>query len=180
MIMNPTRVTVAFDETTAKMLDRICDETKLSQSEIMRRAIKSYSQNRHLEDPTTAKRVQMYMDLLMKGEHVILDIDHWISFLRLIDSFPEKEKFWAEHREVARGHAEQLRNTIGNCEDLLLRLETCNFFRLTKNGPKDFTLVLLSEHSKDFVRIFLEEYFLALGIRAEIKQNFTKLRVTFK
>jgi len=178
--MNPTRVTVAFDETIAKLLDKLCDETKLSQSEIMRRALKGYEQNRHLEDPTTAKQVQMYMDLLMKGEHVILDIDHWLVFLGLIDSSPEKERFWAEHREVARAHAEQLRTTINSGEELLMRLETCNFFRLSKNGQRDFTLVLLSEHSKDFVRVFLEEYFSAMGIKAEIKQNFTKLRVTFK
>ena len=108
--MNPIRVTVAFDETTAKLLDKFCDDAKLSQSEIMRRALKGYYQNRQLEDPTTAKRVQMYMDLLMKGEHVILDIDHWLIFLRLIDSSPEKERFWAEHREIAREHAEQLKN----------------------------------------------------------------------
>ena len=178
--MNPTRVTVAFDEATAKLLDKFCNETGLSQSEIMRRALKGYGQNRQLEDPATAKRVQMYMELLTKGEHVILDIDHWLVFLRLIDSSPEKERFWVEHREIAREHAEQLKNTVNGGEELLMRLETCNFFRLTKNGQRDFTLVLLSEHSKDFVRVFLEEYFLAMGIRAEIKQNFTKLRVTFK
>ena len=127
-----------------------------------------------------AKRVKTYMDLLLKGEHVILDIDHWITFLRLIDSSPEKEKFWAEHREVARAHAEQLKTMINGEEGLLMRLETCNFFRLTKNGQRDFTLVLLSENSKDFVRVFLEEYFSAMGIKAEIRQNFTKLWVTFK
>lgn len=177
--MNPTRVTVAFDETTAKLLDKFCCEFKVSQSEIMRRALKAYEQNKKLEDPATSKRVQMYMDLLMNGEHVILDIDHWISFLRLIDSSSEKERFWAEHRQVARAHAEQLKTTT-SIEELLLRLETCNFFRLTKNGERDFTLVLLSEYSKDFVRVFLEEYFSTLGIRAEIKPNFTKLRVTFR
>jgi hypothetical protein len=177
--MNPTRVTVAFDETTAKLLDKFCQETGLSQSEIMRRALKVYSQNRQLEDPAVAKRVQMYMDLLLNGEHVILDIDHWISFLRLIGSSPEKERFWAEHREVARAHAEQLKATISG-EELLMRLETCNFFRLTKNGQRDFTLVLLSENSKDFIKVFLEEFFSAMGIKAEIRQNFTKLWVAFK
>lgn len=178
--MNPTRVTVAFDETTTKLLGKFCDETKLSQSEIMRRALKGYCQNRRLEDPATAMQVQMYMDLLMKGEHVILDIDHWIVFLQLINSSPEKERFWIKHREVARAHAEQLKNTINSVEELLIRLETCNLFRLTKNGKKDFTLILLSEHSKDFIRIFLEEYFSVMGIKTEITQNLTKLRITVK
>ena len=178
--MNPTRVTVALDETTTKLLDKFCSETNLSQSEIMRRALKGYDQNRQPEDTATAKLAQLYMDLLMKGEHIILDIDHWIAFLRLIDSSPEKERFWGKHREVARAHAEQLKTTINSGEELLMRLEACNFFRLTKNGQRDFTLVLLSEYSKDFVRVFLEEYFSATGIKSEIKQNFTKLRVTFK
>ncbi len=178
--MNPTRVTVAFDEKTAELLDKFSAETKLSQSEIMRRALKGYDKNRQLEDPVTAKRVQTYMDLLLKGEHVILDIDHWLLFLQLIASSSEKEKFWAAHREVARAHAEQLKALNHSGEEILIRLETCNFFRLTKNSQKDFTLVLLSEYSKDFIRVFLEEYFSSLGIQAEIKQNLTKLTVTFK
>jgi hypothetical protein len=41
-------------------------------------------------------------------------------------------------------------------------------------------LVLVSEVSKDFIRIFLEEYFAAMGVKAEIKENLTKLRVTVK
>jgi hypothetical protein len=39
---------------------------------------------------------------------------------------------------------------------------------------------LVSETSKDFIRVFLEEYFAAMGVRAEIKENLTKLRVTIK
>jgi hypothetical protein len=41
-------------------------------------------------------------------------------------------------------------------------------------------LVLVSETSKDFIRIFLEEYFSAMGVKAEIKENLTKLRVLVK
>ena len=63
---------------------------------------------------------------------------------------------------------------------MLVRLEACNFFRLIKNGVNDFTLVLVSEDTKEFVRVFLEEYFLAMGVKAEIKENLTKLRVTLK
>jgi len=33
---------------------------------------------------------------------------------------------------------------------------------------------------EDFIRIFLEEYFAAMGVKAEIKENLTKLRVTVK
>ena len=36
------------------------------------------------------------------------------------------------------------------------------------------------EDSKDFIRVFLEEYFAAMGVKAEINENLTKLRVTIK
>ena len=179
-MVNPTRITVAFDKTTADLLEKMSTEAGVSQSETVRRALKFYSENKALEDPTTKKKTYFYLDMLLTGEHIILDVDHWLMFLRLIPSSPEKEQFWKEHREVARAHWEQLKSKMHSTEDLLARLEACNFYRLIKNAPNDFTLVLVSEDSKDFVRIFLEDYFAAMGVKAEVKENLTKLRVTVK
>ena len=179
-MVNPTRITVAFDKTTADLLEKISTEAQVSQSEVMRRALKFYNENKALEDPATKKKILAYSDMLLNGEHVIIDVDHWLMFLQLIASSPEKEKFWNEHKEVARAHWEQLKTKVHSAEDLLVRLEACNFYRLIKNGPNDYTLVLVSEVSKDFIRIFLEEYFAAMGVKAEIKENLTKLRVTVK
>ncbi len=178
--MNPTRVTVAFDKSTADMLEKISADAQVSQSEIMRRALKFYSENKALEDAATKKKIQAYLDMLLSGEHVIVDVDHWLMFLGLIATSPEREKFWSAHKELARAHWEQLKTKVHSPEEVLFRLEICNFYRLTKNAPNDFTLVLVSETSKDFIRIFLEEYFAAMGVRAEIKENLTKLRVTIK
>ena len=177
---NPTRVTVAFDKLTADLLEKLSTDGDVSQSEIMRRALKFYSENKALEDVGTKKKVHSYMDMLLSGEHVIIDVDHWLMFLRLIESSPEKEQFWKEHRDLARTHWEQLKSKVHSTEDMLVRLEACNFYRLIKNGPNDFTLVLISEISKDFIKIFLEEYFSAMGAKVEIKENLTKLRVIIK
>ncbi|MCW4001325.1 MAG: ribbon-helix-helix protein, CopG family [Candidatus Bathyarchaeota archaeon] len=176
---NPTRITVAFDKPTADLLEKISTEAQASQSEIMRRAIKFYSENKALEDPAVKKKIRQYQDMLLTGEHIILDVDHWLMFLQLIASSPQKDQFWKEHREVARSHWEQLK-TVHSTEDMLTRLEACNFYRLIKNAPNDYTLVLVSEVSKDFIRIFLEEYFAAMGAKVEIKENLTKLRVILK
>lgn len=178
--MNPKRITVAFDKTTADLLEKISTEAQVSQSEIMRRSLKFYNENKALEDSATKKKIQAYIDMLLSGEHIILDVDHWLMFLQLIASSPEREKFWIEHRQVARAHWEQLKTKVHSPEELLARLEVCNFFRLTRDGANDFTLVLVSEKSKDFIRIFLEEYFAAMGIKAEIRENLTKLRITIK
>jgi hypothetical protein len=177
---NPTRITVAFDKQTAELLEKISTDAQVSQSEVMRRALKFYNENRPLEDPTIKKKINAYMDLLLNGEHMILDVDHWLSFLQLVASSPEKEKFWKEHREIARSHWEQLKTKVHSPEEMLVRLEACNFYRITKNATNDFTLILVSDVSKEFVRVFLEEYFAAMGVKAEIKENLAKLRVTLK
>jgi hypothetical protein len=176
--MNPTRITVAFDPSTANLLEKISKESGLSQSEIMRRALRFYNENRAIDDAATRKKIYTYMDLLLSGEHVILDVDHWLLFLKLVESCPSEEKFWEEHRDVARSHTEQLKAKVLTVEELLARLEACNFFRVIKNSEKDFTLVLGSELPKTFVRIFLEEYFAGMGVKAEIKENLAKIRVT--
>lgn len=177
---NPTRVTVAFDKTTADLLEKLSTGGDVSQSEIMRRALKFYSENKALDDPVNKRKAHSYLDMLLSGEHVIVDVDHWLMFLRLIESSPLKEQFWKEHRELARTHWEQLKAKIHSTEEMLERLEACNLYRLIKNGPNDYTLVLVSEVSKDFIRIFLEEYFTAMGAKVEIKENLTKLRVIIK
>src|SRR3972149_3986866 len=119
---NPTRITVAFDKQTAELLEKISTDAQLSQSEIMRRALKFYNENRPLEDPITKKKISAYMDMLLNGEHIILDVDHWLAFLQLVASSPEKEKFWKEHREVARSHWEQLKTKVHSPEEMLMRL----------------------------------------------------------
>jgi hypothetical protein len=179
-MVNPTRVTVAFDKITADLLGKMSKEVDVSQSEIMRRALKFYSENKALDDLSKRDKIHSYLDMLLSAEHVIVDVDHWLMFLRLIESSPQKEEFWKEHRELARAHWEQLKTKVRSTEDMLLRLESCNFYRLIENGPNDFTLVLVSEVSKDFIRIFLEEYFAAMGAKVEIKENLTKLRVIIK
>ena len=178
--MSPTRITVAFDSLTANLLEKISKEAGLSQSEVMRRALRFYSENRILENTETRRKIYTYMDLLLTGEHIILDVDHWLLFLKLVESSPSSEKFWQEHRDVARSHREQLETKVLTVEELLMRLEACNFFRVTKNSDEEFTLVLGSELPKTFVRIFLEEYFAGMGVKAEIKENLAKLRVTVK
>src|SRR5665647_1641221 len=115
-MVNPTRITVAFDKPTADLLEKISTEGQVSQSEVMRRALKFYNENRSLEESSTKKKIYAYIDLLLSGEHVILDVDHWLMFLRLISTSPQKEKFWAEHREVARSHWEQLKTKVHSPE----------------------------------------------------------------
>ena len=176
----PTRITIALDNETSSLIEKMKKEMKTSQSELVRHALTFYYENKDFANASVRKKLPFYMDMLLSGEHVILDVDHWLLFLNLADALPENENFWQKCREVARSHAEQLRQKVCSLEDLLERLEACNFFRINKNSQNDFTLVLGSEAARKFVKIFIEEFLSVMGLKTDIKENIAKIRVTVK
>jgi len=90
----PERVTVAMDEETFAVFKKTKDELRISQSELMREALKFYCKYRTLFEHVDVEKVRTYIQMLSTGEHIILDIDHWLLFLNFIKSHPEKDKFW--------------------------------------------------------------------------------------
>jgi Arc/MetJ-type ribon-helix-helix transcriptional regulator len=176
----PDRITIALDEETSDLIAKLRKEKKSSQSELIRQALRFYWENRGLVDASLKNKTKFYTDLLLSGEHVILDVDHWLLFLELVESSPKNEYFWEKHREVAKSHAAQLSSKVLSVEELLARLEACNFFKVAKNSESDFTLILGSETTKKFIKMFIEEYFLAAGLKVEVKEDLAKLRVIDK
>ena len=96
----PERVTVALDEETFEVFKKMKDELGISQSELMREALKFYSKHKTLFEFVEDKKVYTHAEMLSAGEHIIMDIDHWLLFLSFIDLHPDKERFWDLHREV--------------------------------------------------------------------------------
>ncbi len=170
---NPVRITIAMDKNSYEVLEKLKEDTVSSQSEIVRNALIFYYHYKELEK-YGIDRVRTYVEMLAEGEHVILDIDHWISFLRFMETHPDREKFWEVHREIARSHAEEFSGM--SVEEILERLEACNLFRISaKKG--EWILVLNDEVTKKFVRTFLEEVFSGLGVKIEIKEDLMKIRL---
>ena len=174
---NPIRITVALDEESYEIFNKLKENFKDSQSELIRRALKFYHDYRLLEN-FDKNKIRIYVELLGEGEHVILDIDHFIAFLKFIETHPEKDKFWEIHKEVAKAHAEEFSGKT--IPYILERLEACNFFRVNKVGENEWTLILGNEVSKEFIRMFLEEVLRNLGMSFEIKEDLTKLRLKLK
>jgi len=173
----PERITVALDKETFGIFKKMKDDLGMSQSELAREALKFYSKHKSLFEFVEDEKVYTHAEMLSAGEHVILDIDHWLLFLRMVESHPDKEKFWELHREVSRAHGEQFKHKFHNIESPLKRLEACNFFKLSKTSDGEFTLVLGSDAPKQFLKTELEEIFEGMGFKVEIKEDFLKLRV---
>lgn len=172
---NPTRITIALDEETKELFERMKGEVKMSQSALFRDALRFYSANKEVLKKAD-KKIETYVEMLAGGEHMILDVDHWILFLKLI-SESKQEEFWEGHLGVARSHAEQFSKSAKTVEEVLERLAACNFYNLTKLGKNEFVLVLSSDITKKFVKTFIEEVFRGMNLKVEIKEDLAKLRV---
>lgn len=177
---SPIRVTISFDEKTYQNFESLKSEMDVSQSELIRRAIKFYYDNRGALDAGMNEKAMEYKDMLSDGEHIILDVDHWLLFLKTVESSTNQSDFWNTHRDIARSHAEQLAKKITTPEALLKRLETCNLYKISRsvNSPNEYTLLTGSGTQRRFVREFLEETFAGMGFDANIKEDYSKLRVT--
>lgn len=171
---NPVRITIALDEDTSKLFDTLKAETKLSQSELLRKALRFYSENKEALDSPKAKKIKTYLDMLGEGEHIILDVDHWLFFMKLAEG---DKDFWEAHKRIAQSHAEQFNSKKMTAKELLERLESCNFYKLGRASENEYTLVLGSPANKRFIKTFLEEVAPKLGFRLEIKEDIAKLRV---
>ncbi|BDC35737.1 MAG: CopG family transcriptional regulator [Candidatus Methanoliparum thermophilum] len=176
--MNPNRITIAVDDQTIDILKYMIQETNASQSELIRRAIRFYHEYSNLLKDK--EKIENQIEMMSSNEHIILDVDHWILFLKFIEDHPNKEEFWNKHEKIALSHAEQLSYKIKTAKDLLKRLESCGFFKLVENSNKEFTLVLFSELSKKFIKTFIEIFLSYIGLKIEIKEDIEKLRVKIK
>ncbi len=176
------RVTIAMDDGTFNLLQDIKEETNDSQSELVRKAIKFYHKyNKLLEGNKngSARRINFYLDLLSHGEHIILDIDHYLSFLKFIEESPKSESFWEMNRSIGIAHAEEFTQDLGllSVENIIRRLEACNFFNIVTDAPNRFTLLLGSDIQKKFIKTFLEEVLKGMGFDFKLKEGFSKLKL---
>jgi hypothetical protein len=173
----PVRVTISLNEETAELFKKMKQEVKMSQSELMREALKFYAQYKTICEPANATKMNTYVELLSTGEHIIIDIDHWLLFLDFVEAHPDKEKFWKVHNDICEAHAERFKYKRYHADYVLKRLEACNLFKLSETSENSFTLVLGHEITRRFIKTELEQIFEGMGLDVELREDLAKLRL---
>ena len=171
---NLNRITVAIDDDLFKKLKEIKERENISINKIVKNAINFYLK---YKDVGYVDKIDIYFDMLLKGEHIILDIDHWLVILKLLKKYNAMKEFLEEHKKIAIAHGEQLKEKLRDAEDFFKRLETCNFFKYIKDRENVYTLVLNHEEYKEFVKILVEEVLKHMGYNIRIKEDILKLRI---
>ncbi|MBN1214522.1 MAG: CopG family transcriptional regulator [Candidatus Lokiarchaeota archaeon] len=176
------RITIALDNDTSDIIGEMKLNISISQSELIRRAIKFYYKFNKISpywENGMEKRLNTYIELLSNGEHIILDIDHYLSFLKFIENSPEQDNFWKLNRTIGKAHAEEflINFKTKNVHNIIEHLEICNFFKIVCESSNSYTLLLGSDLQKNFIKIFLEEILKGMGFNVIIKEGFSKLVV---
>lgn len=174
----PHRITIALDEETMNLLSKLAKQMGITHSAVVRTSLKFFSEN--TDSPENLERSRIWSNLLSKGEHIILDVDHWLLLLKHINSSPVRETFYEEAKPIAISHAEQLASVVKTPEEYLKRLEACNLCRVVKQSEKEFTVILTSEESKRLLSELIEQTLTQLGFQLEIKKDLMKLRLKFR
>lgn len=176
------RITIAIDDATAKIINLLKEDSNCSQSELIRKAIKFYHKFNIIiknQKNGSADRIYTYLELLTHGEHIILDIDHYLSFLKFVEESSDQKRFWEINRAIGKAHAEEFRQTlkVSTLENVLERLEVCNFFKIVKDTSNGYTLLLGSDIQKNFIKIFLEEVLNGMGFNVLIQEGLSKIKI---
>ncbi|MFW9896759.1 MAG: ribbon-helix-helix protein, CopG family [Candidatus Thorarchaeota archaeon] len=179
------RITIAVDDHTYNLLNELIHNSGTSRSELIRKAIKFYHKFEKVFDKKengVVAKVNTYLELLSHGEHIILDVDHYLTFLKFIENSPNKEDFDDINKSIGRAHAEEFSQDldITTVEKVVERLEACNFFKIVKDSSSRYTLLLGSDIQKNFIKIFLEEVLEGMGFKVIIKEGFSKLKIMLK
>ena len=170
------RISVAMDKNVNKILEELANKENKTISEIIRKAIITYSKLNEGDHKIDINKIKAYDELLSGREHIILDLEVWIAVL---DELNEKasEEFWKIVGEIGRAHGIQFKiKGVNNIHDVLKYLELENLFRV-KVGEGYFTLILTSRNGQKFVRIFLENVFKAMGIKVELIEGLRKITI---
>ncbi|HPJ29792.1 MAG TPA: ribbon-helix-helix protein, CopG family [Methanothrix sp.] len=170
-------VTISFDRESAAIFRDLKKDGGISQSKLMRTALKFYSIHKALFESVDVDKIYIRSEMLSGGEHIILDMDHWILFLSFIESHPDREKFWEMHKRVSQAHAEEFIHKNHDLETVLRRLEACNLFKMSRTSDTDFTLILGYDIPKKFVKTELEDIFSRMGRRVELREDLSKIRI---
>jgi Arc/MetJ-type ribon-helix-helix transcriptional regulator len=168
------RLSVAIDEETNRILEELVERENRTASEIIRNAITEYYK---LKD-VSSDVVKIYSELLSGREHVIVDIELWISIL---DELNERasERFWSNVRSIAEAHAWQLKNKgMTGIYEIMKYMEHENLFRVKMNGDASITLVLSSRNEQKFLKIYLQTLLGEMGHKVKIVEGLRKLLIS--
>jgi predicted transcriptional regulator len=176
---NVSRVSIALDNETERMVELLAKEEDRTASETIRSAIKAYFDLKKISRSLDIDRLKKFGEMLESEEHVLVDIDLWI---KILDELNKRgtEDFYNYVREIGYNRGIQNRKVgLKDIYETLKSFEIGNWFKVKANGEA-YTIILSTRSEQNILKIFLESMFEAQGIPIEIISGFRKLTIVKK
>jgi len=171
----PVRLTISLDQESWALIEQLQQKYKTSKADVLRKAVFCLDivEKVGLTSPDTIKA---WLDFLGKGEHVIVDVEHWRAIFNEIGE--GNQEFWEKVREIGRYHwGEYYDKGLRTVREILEYVEKTNWYRLSVDSEKGFTLVLNVREAKRFIREFFEGLFEMSPHKVSITETEGKLRI---
>ncbi len=169
------RLSISLDKKSAELIDELQEKFNSSKAEVIRKSLR-YLKVGEEAGGVGLSTISAYLDFLAKGEHIIIDTEHWRILLGEIGE--EKGKFWKKAKKIGKQHWEIYSDKgFKTVEEILEHVEKANWYELSKDSEKGFTLVLRVQESQEFVKVFIESLFKASPHDVDISEGYGKLRV---
>lgn len=160
------RISVALDTETFGALKEMANRRKQTISQVVRNAITMQFESEVKEIP---EEVEVYIDFLSGGEHVIVSVELWALTLVALEKYASNE-FWDDVELEGYRRGLYYKNIgLDNLRDMLDHLKHKNWFRLKVN-KNCYTLTLTTSTARKFVSVFINGILKALEVSVEIKE----------
>lgn len=172
------RLCISLDDETYKTIEKLQKVSKTSKADVIRKVINNFDEQKKLFKDVDSDTMLIYLDYLLSGEHVILDIDLLCAIFESLEN--SERDFWDKVRESGEAHATQYyMKGMKTLQDILYYLSKTNFFRLKVESPNYFTLILFSPNNiaKKFLKVFIEGILKNQMIHAQISESKDKLTI---
>jgi hypothetical protein len=172
------RLCISLDDKTYETIEKLQDASKTSKADVIRKVIHRFEEQKKMLQDVDLETNLIYLDYLLSGEHVILDVDLLCAIFESLEN--SEFDFWDRVRESGEAHAQQyFMKGMRNIQDILFYMSKTNLFRLKIESPNYFTLILFAPTKavKKFIRIFLEGVFKNQMLNAQITESTDKLTI---
>ena len=172
------RLCISLDDETYKTIEDMQKKIKTSKADIIRKVINDYNETNKLFKNVDSETMMIYLDYLLSGEHLIIDVDLLCAIFETIED--SDHDFWNKVRESGETHARQyFMKGMRTLQDILFYISKTNLFRLKVESPNYFTLILFtpSKCTRKFLKLFLEGVFKNIMINVQLTESIDKITI---
>jgi len=170
------RLSVSLDEKSISIIKKFLEKYETSHADVIRRALNCLDSMEGIKEKAPVKDILIYIDFLANKEHLIVDIAHWkLIFTQIGEG---TDIFWEEVYDIGDAHRkEYFDKGLREVKQILKYLEKTNWFKLSIDSDKSFTLILAVLESSKFIKTFLEGLFSKHPQKVKISQEYMKIRI---